>query len=62
MTKEQWRCQAPTSYLAVPAGPLLFFDFFHWATIDGGALAGNLNFTIDLEIEVEFNEPFSQLT
>jgi len=62
MTREQWRCQPPTSYLAVPAGPLLFFDFFHWATIDGGALAGNLNFTIDLEIEVEFNEPFSQLT
>jgi len=62
MTKEQWRCQPPTSYAALPAGPIIFYDFFHWSTIDGGALAGNLNFTIDLEIEVEFNEPFSQLT
>jgi len=62
MSRECWRCQDPTGTAALPVPSLQFFDFFHWATIDGGALAGNLNFVLELEIEVEFNEPFSQLT
>lgn len=62
MTREQWRSQDPTATGALPVSSLQFFDFFHWATIDGGALAGNLNFVMELEIEVEFNEPFNQLT
>lgn len=62
MSRECWRCQDPTGVPNLPVSSLQYFDFFHWATIDGGALAGDLNFVLELEIEVEFNEPFSQLT